>query len=84
MLHSYFSELQDFMSNELPQMLSGDADEFLNRYADGERNFVGINLCGVVLEGRDLRGANLSEANLSGADLRGVTMSTRCKPILAF
>ncbi|OUL27898.1 hypothetical protein BV378_09090 [Nostoc sp. RF31YmG] len=68
------------MSSELPQMPSGDADEFLNRYADGERNFRSINLCRVVLEGRDLRGADLSEANLSGAklygaDLRGVTMS---------
>lgn len=55
-------------------------EEFLTKYADGERNFVAINLSeanlsGVNLSGANLSGANLSVANLSGANLSGTNLS---------
>ncbi len=56
-----------------------DAEELLRRYADGERNFVEVdlsraNLSGANLYGADLRNANLSGVDLSGADLRCTRM----------
>ncbi|MGD1911888.1 MAG: pentapeptide repeat-containing protein [Rivularia sp. (in: cyanobacteria)] len=61
------------------------AEELLERYADGERNFAGIeliqsdgvpldnviNLEGAVLKGINLRGAYLRQADLRRADLTG-------------
>lgn len=44
-------------------------DELLSRYANGDRDFRGVNLSGV-----DLRGVNLSGADLRGADLIGTDM----------
>ncbi|MDZ8140998.1 MAG: pentapeptide repeat-containing protein [Nostoc sp. DedQUE04] len=41
-----------------------DAEELLQRYAAGERDFSGVDL-----EGANLVRANLSEANLRGANL---------------
>ncbi|WP_299415577.1 pentapeptide repeat-containing protein [Acaryochloris sp. IP29b_bin.148] len=47
------------------------AEELLERYAAGERDFSGIDLRGADLRGVDLHGADLSGADLSGADLSG-------------
>ena len=57
-----------------------ESEEFLSKYAAGERNFPGINLCeanlsAVNLSGANLSGANLSVANLSGANLSGANLS---------
>ena len=46
------------------------ATELLERYANGDRNFVGA-----YLRRADLREANLSGGNLSGADLSGADLS---------
>ena len=66
------------------------AEELLERYAAGERDFSGVdlrgvnlsgaNLYGVMLYDADLRGANLGGANLNGtklssADLRNADLS---------
>lgn len=45
------------------------AEEFLQRYKEGERDFTGINLSRVDLSGKILHSVNLSNANLSGAEL---------------
>ncbi|MDQ2098085.1 MAG: pentapeptide repeat-containing protein [Tychonema bourrellyi B0820] len=45
------------------------AEEFLQRYNQGERDFMGVNLAGVNLSGKSLGGVNLSSANLCGAEL---------------
>jgi uncharacterized protein YjbI with pentapeptide repeats/stress response protein SCP2 len=52
-----------------------NAEEFLRRYKEGERDFTGINLAGIDLSGKTLESpislsqANLSNANLSNANL---------------
>lgn len=51
-----------------------EASELLERYANGERDFSGVNcsgadLCGAYLGGSDFRGANFGEADLTGANL---------------
>ncbi|BAY83552.1 pentapeptide repeat protein [Calothrix parasitica NIES-267] len=46
-----------------------NAEELLERYAAGERDFSGINLSGIDLSETDLLRINLSCANLSGANL---------------
>ena len=56
------------------------AEEVLRRYADGERDFRGANLCGANFKGQDLSGADLSgadirSANFSNATLRGVNFT---------
>ena len=63
----------------LKPMLDRNAEEFLRRYAEGERKFHGINLCGADLSGANLCGADLSSAhlgsvNLSGANLCGANL----------
>ncbi len=52
------------------------AEELLERYAAGERDFAGVdlngvNLSGAVLTGINLERADLSTVNFSGADLSG-------------
>lgn len=56
------------------------ADEFLSKYAAGERDFSGatlteVNLSGANLSTSNLSGANLSVANLSGANLSGANLT---------
>ena len=51
------------------------AEELLERYATGERDFKGVDLSGVDLKDAELRGINLSQANLSGTDLSGADLS---------
>jgi hypothetical protein len=46
-----------------------DASELLERYAAGERNFIGVELSGA-----DLRDAKLSNADLTGTNLRNVNL----------
>ncbi|XZN91811.1 MAG: TerD family protein [Microcoleus sp.] len=56
------------------------AEEFLQRYKEGERDFTGINLAGVDLSRQtfdsnvSLSQANLSKANLANANLTGVNL----------
>ncbi|MEG4856329.1 pentapeptide repeat-containing protein [Microcoleus sp. K1-B6] len=45
------------------------AEDFLQRYNQGERDFTGVNLAGVNLSRRVLSQVNFSRANLSGAEL---------------
>lgn len=47
------------------------ASEVLKRYAKGERNFQGVNLCGQSFKEEDL-----SEADFSEADLRGTNFTS--------
>ena len=57
------------------------ADEVLERYREGERNFRRVNLIGQSFKGKnlsradfseaDIRGANFTNANLSGANFHG-------------
>jgi uncharacterized protein YjbI with pentapeptide repeats len=49
-----------------------EADELLERYARGERDFRGVELIG----DKYLEGADLSNANLSGANLRGAFLDS--------
>ena len=51
------------------------ADEFLRRYAAGERNFTNANLRCALLDSRSLSEANLSWAKLSWANLSGTNLS---------
>lgn len=51
-----------------------DTGEILRRYADGDRNFQGVNLAGVELVGVNLQNANLIGANLQDADLRNAKL----------
>jgi hypothetical protein len=56
-----------------------NAQELIQRYKAGERDFsvtelFGANLQGAELSGAILHGADLREANLSGADLREVNL----------
>jgi uncharacterized protein YjbI with pentapeptide repeats len=44
------------------------AEELLQRYASGERDFICINLSGVNLMEVDLKGINLEGAILRGTD----------------
>ena len=46
-----------------------DAEDFLRRYNEKERDFIGINLARVDLTSAKLSGVNLTEANLSGTNL---------------
>ena len=51
------------------------AEELLERYAAGERDFSGANLYDANLNGADLNGANLNGANLNGANLTDANLS---------
>ncbi|MEQ8540779.1 MAG: pentapeptide repeat-containing protein [Coleofasciculus sp. D1-CHI-01] len=51
------------------------AEELLQRYAAGQRDFQGVNLSDEVLSWADLTGANLSGANLSGVILNWANLS---------
>ncbi|MEH2240017.1 pentapeptide repeat-containing protein [Nostoc sp.] len=52
-----------------------EAEEVLQRYAAGQRNFCGINLQGIHMRGVHLRGVNLSWADLSRASLMDVNLN---------
>ncbi len=52
-----------------------EVEELLKKYASGERDFVGLNLCEVNLSRVNLSGANLSNAILSIANLSGANLS---------
>jgi len=45
-------------------------EELLSKYAEGERNFTGVNLENADLREVDFEGVNLQKANLKNADLR--------------
>lgn len=51
------------------------ANELIERYNAGERNFAGIDLRFANLSQADLSGADLSRANLQGANLQQATLS---------
>ncbi|MEH2167491.1 MAG: pentapeptide repeat-containing protein [Nostoc sp.] len=50
-----------------------DAEELLQRYAAGERDFPGVRLRGVFLDRAELREINLTRDDLSGSDLSGAS-----------
>jgi len=52
-----------------------NAKELLERYADGERDFEGVNLSGVIMKNSDLTGINLKGAILSQSNLEKVTLN---------
>jgi 2-iminobutanoate/2-iminopropanoate deaminase len=52
-----------------------DAEELLERYAAGNRNFNSVNLRGVNLKGANLSRIDLTEADLTGADLNDSNLS---------
>ncbi|MEG4850121.1 pentapeptide repeat-containing protein [Microcoleus sp. B5-D4] len=51
------------------------AEEFLQRYNQGERDFVGVNLAGVNLSRQSLSEVNLNSANFRGAELSETKLS---------
>lgn len=51
------------------------AQNFLDRYRQGERDFAHIDLSGANLTGLNLRNINLTGANLSGANLSWASLS---------
>ncbi|BAZ30657.1 hypothetical protein NIES4074_31190 [Cylindrospermum sp. NIES-4074] len=60
--------------------LPKSANEFIERYSAGERNFskiklIGANLSGKMLSGAILRAADLQDVDLSKADLSGANLS---------
>jgi uncharacterized protein YjbI with pentapeptide repeats len=62
---------------EPTQEIPISAEEFLERYNKGQRDFTGINLTGVNLRGKSLNsGVNLSGANLRGAELCEANLSS--------
>ncbi|WP_413162395.1 Rid family detoxifying hydrolase [Capilliphycus salinus ALCB114379] len=52
-----------------------DAKELLEKYAQGERDFQGVELKGVNLNGANLSEINLKDADLTGAKLDGVNLT---------
>ena len=48
-----------------------DAEELLNRYAAGERDFTGVSLKGINLSGVNIRDSKLDCADLRAANLSG-------------
>ncbi len=61
------AKIDDSALENLEAVIS--AEDFLQRYEEGERDFTGVNLAGVNLSGKSLSQVNLSRANLSGAEL---------------
>lgn len=51
------------------------AEELLERYAAGERDFAGVDLHGVDLSNAVLRGINLDRADLSGVNFSNTDLS---------
>jgi hypothetical protein len=53
------------------------AQQLLEAYENGQRDFIGANLTGANLAGANLAGANLTGANLAGANLNNInTLNT--------
>ena len=62
------AKIDDSALENLEPVIS--AEEFLQRYEEGERDFTGVNLAGVNLSGKTLESnVSLSQANLSNANL---------------
>jgi len=62
------AKIDDSALENLEPVIS--AEEFLQRYDEGERDFTGVNLAGVNLSGKTLESnVSLSQANLSNANL---------------
>jgi uncharacterized protein YjbI with pentapeptide repeats len=51
------------------------AEELLQRYATGERDFSGVDLSGVSLSEASLSEINLTNADLSSTDLTGIDLT---------
>lgn len=51
------------------------AQELLDRYATGERDFAGVDLHGIDLSGAILCGINFDRADLSNANFKGADLS---------
>ena len=47
------------------------SEEILKLYAQGERNFRGLNLRGQSFRDKDLQGADFSKADIRGTDFTG-------------
>jgi len=58
-----------FMSEPNATSAIASAEDLLQAYATGHRNFVGANLASANLSHADLKGVDLSYADLSTADL---------------
>lgn len=71
-------ELEEFEEEEESQEPMVSAEEFLRRYNEEERDFMGINLAGVDLSGKSFNDAklNLSNANFNGANLSGASFQS--------
>ncbi|MEO1403491.1 MAG: pentapeptide repeat-containing protein [Cyanobacteria bacterium J06635_1] len=54
------------------------AQDVLNRYAQGERNFSGANLRGANFKGQDLSGADFSGADIRGANFTNAILQSAC------
>lgn len=50
------------------------SEEILRLYAQGERNFRGLNLKGQSFRGKDLRGADFSKSDIRGTDFTGALL----------
>jgi uncharacterized protein YjbI with pentapeptide repeats/uncharacterized protein YdcH (DUF465 family) len=64
-----------YAAEEDSQEIPVTAEEFLQWFKEGKRNFTGINLSGVDLSGSTLKYRSLSGANLQGLDLTAANLS---------
>ena len=70
-------ELEELEEEEESQEPVVSAEEFLRRYNEGERDFIGINLSGADLSGKSFDSKlNLSNANFNGANLSGSSLQS--------
>lgn len=69
------SSVSDNLEVEESQPSTITAEELLERYKAGERDFNGLNLREISLSGGELKDCNLSCANLEGAIVNQVTFS---------
>jgi uncharacterized protein YjbI with pentapeptide repeats len=55
-------------------VISMRANEVLDLYTKGKRNFTGVKLSGQCFHGKNLSGANFSEADIRGTNFRGAIL----------
>ena len=67
------------MENILRQSIM-EAEELLQQYVAGEKNFKGITLVGIDLTGADLSNANFTRANLRNVILKDANIILRSLP----